>query len=74
MNNEEYRDMQDDVLEDLRGPAVVVHGSICSGFKVTGPFESVDSATDWAIEAQQGYTLGTCSIQLLLPPKTTGGT
>lgn len=32
---------------DLRGPAVIVTGSVISGFEFYGPFETVDAAVEW---------------------------
>ena len=33
--------------KDLRGPAVVVRGSVLSGFKFYGPFDTIDAACEW---------------------------
>ena len=32
---------------DLRGPAVIVDGSVIGGFTFTGPFATIDEAAEW---------------------------
>lgn len=32
---------------DLRGPAVIVEGSVIGGFKFIGPFETIEAASQW---------------------------
>lgn len=32
---------------DLRGPAVIVDGSVIGGFTFTGPFATIDEASKW---------------------------
>jgi hypothetical protein len=36
-----------DETPDLRGPAVVVRGSVLGGFKFYGPFTTIDDACEW---------------------------
>lgn len=56
---------------DLRGPAVVVVGSPISGYILTGPFETIDSAADWAVNHSIPGILGVSnhSIMLIQEPK-----
>lgn len=33
---------------DTRGPCVVIKGSLISGYKAFGPFDTVDDAAEWS--------------------------
>lgn len=36
-----------DAIRDTRGPAIIAIGSLASGFKFCGPFESIDAAVKY---------------------------
>lgn len=39
--------MNIDSSKDLRGPAIVVRGSVIRGFRFHGPFRTVEDAYEW---------------------------
>jgi hypothetical protein len=64
--------MGDELHEpDLRGPAIIVTGSVISGFKFHGPFETIDDAARWyetkTISGLLG--IGCCTIVLIEKPE-----
>lgn len=60
---------QENEAPDTRGPAVVVNGSLLSGFKLTGPFETIEEASTWYKETTRGKLGVPCLIMLLEEPK-----
>lgn len=50
---------------DLRGPAIVVTGSVLGGFEFFGPFESIDSALEWYGASMFGIVKDKVTIALL---------
>lgn len=54
---------------DLRGPAVIVEGSVLGGFNFTGPFEHIEAANQWHQERSLAGALGLpCTVILLVNP------
>lgn len=50
--------------------AVVVTGSVLSGFKFTGPFESTEAAVQWYETCSLDFALGLkCTVVLLDCPR-----
>jgi len=43
---------------DLRGPAVIVDGSVINGFTFTGPFDTVEAAAEWHAKKRLAGCLG----------------
>ena len=55
---------------DLRGPAVIVDGSVLGGFTFTGPFDTVEAASEWhAKKRLAGYLGLPTTIVLLEKPR-----
>lgn len=54
---------------DNRGPACISYGSLSSGFKVKGPFDSIDDAIKWLERTSFHLTAGMCSVQLMEAPE-----
>lgn len=55
--------------EDCR-PAVVITGSLLGGFKVYGPFDTVDEAANWC--GLRSPFLGHCTVMPIEPPESCG--
>jgi len=55
---------------DLRGPAVIVDGSVINGFTFTGPFDTVEAAAEWhATKRLAGYLGLPTTIVILETPR-----
>ena len=55
---------------DLRGPAVIVDGSVLGGFTFVGPFDTVEAASEWhARKRLAGYLGLPTTIVLLEKPR-----
>jgi hypothetical protein len=61
-----------DETHDLRGPAVVVRGSVLGGFKFYGPFPTIDDACEWCRTKTLAGVLGVNhdTIVLLEEPRS----
>lgn len=61
-----------DDTPDLRGPAVVVRGSVLGGFKFYGPFPTIEAACEWCKNKTLAGVLGVNydTIVLLEEPRT----
>lgn len=57
--------MEDEERPDLRGPAIIVVGSVLGGFKFYGPFETVDAALKRWPTTLPGYLKLECTIALV---------
>ena len=56
----------DDEQPDMRGPAVVIQGSLLGGVKaIYGPFDSVNAAVEWV--KPLSLALGHACVSLLTP-------
>lgn len=53
---------------DIRGPAIVVTGSVISGLKFYGPFETIDDAVKWYGDSLLGKLKANVTIALLESP------
>ena len=57
-------------MPDLRGPAVIVDGSVLGGFTFVGPFDTVEAASEWhARKRLAGYLGLPATIVLLEEPR-----
>lgn len=56
-------------IPDPRGPAVIVDGSVTTGFKFIGPFDSVDEAVKWAKSNSLAAIGCPTSVVLLQEPR-----
>ena len=55
---------------DLRGPAVIVDGSVIGGFTFTGPFATIEEAAEWHRTKRIAGSLGLpVAIVLLENPR-----
>ena len=55
---------------DLRGPAVIVDGSVIGGYTFTGPFDTIEEASEWhATKRLAGYLGLPAAIVLLEKPR-----
>ena len=55
---------------DLRGPAVIVDGSVIGGFTFTGPFDTIEAAAEWHKNKRlAGYLDLPATIVLLEKPR-----
>ena len=61
-----------DDTPDLRGPAVVVRGSVLGGFEFHGPFPTIDAACNWCQTKTLAGALGVNhdTIVLLEEPRS----
>jgi hypothetical protein len=50
----------------LRGPAVIVDGSVLGGFTFTGPFDTVEAASEWHAKKRLAGYLGLPTTIVLL--------
>lgn len=62
--------MRKDGDVDLRGPAVLMHGSVLGGFKFYGPFETIQAAVEFWPKTLYGFIGTQCTIALLENPET----
>jgi hypothetical protein len=53
--------------EDLRGPAIVVRGSVLSGFQFYGPFDTIDAAHAWCATQTLSGLVGLSDDSIVLP-------
>lgn len=53
---------------DMRGPAIVVRGSVLVGFKFYGPFATIDAAVKWYGQTVLGELTVGVVITLLEKP------
>lgn len=54
---------------DNRGPAVVIEGNPIEGYKLIGPFETIDMAVDWCKNYSLPGILGVASQSIMLLDK-----
>ena len=54
---------------DLRGPAVIVDGSVICGFTFTGPFDTIDEAAEWHKTKRLAGHLGLSAAAIVLLEK-----
>jgi hypothetical protein len=59
---------------DLRGPTVVVRGSVLGGFKFYGPFPTIDAGCEWCRTKTLAGVMGVNhdTIVLLEQPRSDG--
>lgn len=53
---------------DARGPAIVIRGSVMTGFKFIGPFPTIADALAWHESTLHGLLDVSCVIDLLESP------
>jgi len=61
-----------DDISDNRGPAIVIRGSVISGFKFYGPFNTIDDAVSWCKTTVSGQLGVNNDIVELLKEPTEG--
>ena len=49
MESDSMTEKQEPYRADLRGPAIVVRGSVLTGFTFYGPFPTIEEAIKWCI-------------------------
>lgn len=62
-----------DETPDLRGPAVVVRGSVLGGFEFYGPFPTIDDACEWCRTKTLAGVLGLNHDTIVLLEKPRSG-